>query len=171
METNFASTQSPKKQTSRKSWIILILVILVVAGGAYAVFTMMPTVKTDVVSGENPVAPVGGEPAGESEYQAIFLTTGQAYFGKIVGSMTGQYVEMEDIYYLQTQQPLQQNTKDKKPADQPSVSLVKFGGELHGPTDQMWFNRDNILVIQNLRVDSNVVKTIENYKKANAPTQ
>lgn len=171
MEKNFAGMPPMKKSSGVKSWFILGLVIIILAVAGYIVFKMVPQTTTELTAGDTQGAIAASEPAGESDYQAIFLTTGQAYFGKIVGSMTGQYVEMEDIYYLQTQQPLQQNTKDKKPADQPSVSLVKFGGELHGPTDQMWFNRDNILVIQNLRVDSNVVKTIENYKKANAPTQ
>lgn len=171
MEKNFAGVPPMKKNGGAKSWIILGLVIVIVAVSGYFVFKMMPANNSSDIGSENVPAITGAEPAGESDYQAIFLTTGQAYFGKVVGSMTGQYVEMEDIYYLQTQQPLQQSTKDKKPADQPSVSLVKFGGELHGPTDQMWFNRDNVLVIQNLRSDSNVVKTIENYKKANAPTQ
>jgi hypothetical protein len=61
---------------------------------------------------------------------------------------------------LQAQQSL-----DKKSAEQTKLSLVKLGGELHGPTDKVYVNRDHVLMIEDLRTDSNVVKTIESSKQ------
>jgi hypothetical protein len=45
--------------------------------------------------------------------------------------------------------------------------LIKLGGELHGPTDTMQINRDQILLIEDLRTDSNLVAAIGNYKAGN----
>ena len=39
----------------------------------------------------------------ESKQQAVFLTNGQVYFGKIVG-VTSDYVDLQAIYYLNSQQ-------------------------------------------------------------------
>jgi hypothetical protein len=54
------------------------------------------------------------------------------------------------------------------PAANPEINLVKLGGELHGPTDEMRINRDQILLVEDLRTDSNLVKAIDNYKARQA---
>ena len=40
------------------------------------------------------------------QYQAVFLTNGQVYFGK-VSHVDSSYVKIQDIYYLQVQQTVQ----------------------------------------------------------------
>ncbi len=94
-------------------------------------------------------------------YQAVFLVNNQVYFGKL-GSANAQFPVLTDIYYLQVNQPIQ--PVQKGATANPEINLVKLGGELHGPTDQMKINRDQILLIEDLRADSNLVKAIENYK-------
>lgn len=89
------------------------------------------------------------------QYQALFLTNGQVYFGKLT-NVDDKYVRLTDIYYLQVQQSVQ-------PADskaQPQVSLAKLGSELHGPEDAMEVNRDQVLFWENLKNDGKVVKAI-----------
>lgn len=102
-----------------------------------------------------------------SAYQAVFLVNNQVYFGKIANE-NSQFPVLRDIYYLQVNQPIQpvQTTNGRTPAQaaNPEINLVKLGGELHGPTDEMKINRDQILLIEDLRADSNLVKAIENYK-------
>ena len=63
---------------------------------------------------------------------------------------------------MQVNQPIQPVPKGQ--TAQPEINLVKLGGELHGPVDEMKINRDQILLIEELRADSNLVKAIENYK-------
>ena len=92
-----------------------------------------------------------------SDYQAVFLTNDQVYFGK-VGKSLGDQVLLTDIYYLQVSQPLQPSSPE------PNVNLVKLGNELHGPADIMRINRDHILFIEDLKPDSKVVEAIKNYK-------
>lgn len=94
-----------------------------------------------------------------SGYQAVFLTNNQVYFGK-VQNPNSQYVMLSDIYYLQVTQQLQPPTD----AQAQSLQLVKLGNELHGPTDEMQINRDQVMFIENLKDDSNIVKTIRDFQ-------
>ncbi len=99
------------------------------------------------------------------QYQAVFLTNGQVYFGK-VKNVNADYVKLEEIYYLQVQQTVQ--PKDGKATDNSNqeVSLAKLGGELHGPEDTMFINRDQVLFWENLKNDGKVAKAISDYKEA-----
>lgn len=88
-----------------------------------------------------------------STYQAVFLTNGQAYFGKLRGASSRTPV-LDDVYYLQT--PVQGQASGT-----PQFSLAKLGqGEVHGPQDRMFINRDQLLFWEDLRQDSQVLKTI-----------
>ena len=95
-----------------------------------------------------------------SKYQAVFLTNNQVYFGK-VSNLGSSFPTLTDIYYLQVTQALQPKTN----GTQPQINLVKLGGELHGPEDLMRINKDQILFVEDLKVDSQVVNAIKDYKK------
>lgn len=97
----------------------------------------------------------------DSSYQAIFLTNGQVYFGK-VADLNNQYVKLNDIYYLILQQPLQPQAEE--PVPPPAPVVIKLGDELHGPMDEMFINRDQVLFVEPLKTDSRVVKAIEDFK-------
>ena len=45
------------------------------------------------------------------QYQAVFLTNGQVYFGKL-HQVNGEYYRLTDIYYLQVADDLQAESKD-----------------------------------------------------------
>ncbi len=94
-------------------------------------------------------------------YQAVFLNNGQVYFGHVT-SFGRDLVKLEDIYYLQVNQGLQSQREDSG-LNQPDMSLVKLGNELHGPEDKMEIIRENILFIENLAEDSRVLKAIKDY--------
>ncbi len=98
------------------------------------------------------------------KYQAVFLTSGQVYFGK-VAHQNRQFVTVTDIYYLRVSQPLQPPEGEENAANQPNLALIKLGNELHGPVDKMEINRDHILFIEDMKADSKVVEAISDYKK------
>jgi|TARA_B100001971_G_C18107352_1_gene492261 hypothetical protein len=101
----------------------------------------------------------------KEDWQAVFLTNGQVYFGNIVGQNTAEVI-VKDIYYLQVTRPLQQTGEGEQQANpQGELSLVKLGNELHGPTDSMFINRDHVLFVEDLKDGSNVVTAIQNYKE------
>ncbi len=108
----------------------------------------------------------------KNKQQAVFLTNGQVYFGKIV-SVNKQYIDLQDIYYLNVSQQVQPDQKSSKASDQQSnnVSLVKLGCELHGPVDQMVINREQITFWENLKSDSQVSNAIKQWKEKNPQGQ
>ena len=147
---------------NKRSWIVLILAIIVVATAGYFIFGV-PSAdkKANAVGASMAAAPEIGD------YQAVFLVNNQVYFGKL-SNENAQFPVLKDIYYLQVNQPIQpaQTVKGApvQAAVNPDINLVKLGGELHGPSDEMRINRDQILLIEDLRADSNLVKAIEKYK-------
>lgn len=95
-----------------------------------------------------------------AEWQAVFLTNNQVYFGHLKNYNKG-YAILKDIYYLRVTDPLQQGS----PPQPPSINLVKLGGELHGPTDTMYIPKDKIMFWENLKADSQVAQAISNFLK------
>jgi hypothetical protein len=103
----------------------------------------------------------------KNKEQAVFLSNGQVYFGKIK-SVNKEYVSLQQIYYLNVNQQVQPNQKtDTSDSSNQSVSLVKLGCELHGPTDQMIINRDQVTFWENLKTDGQVTKAITQWLQQN----
>ena len=96
-----------------------------------------------------------------SEYQAVFLTNNQVYFGKL-SKLGSDFPILKDVYYLRLAQPLQ--PQDIRNPSQPQLNLVKLGNELHGPEDEMQINRDQITFVENLRADSRIVQAIIDFQ-------
>lgn len=99
----------------------------------------------------------------KSEYQAVFLTNGQVYFGKLQ-SINNDYLVLDNIYYLQVQQSVQDGTATTT-TDQNQAQLVKLGNELHGPEDQMQISSKQVLFWENLKADGKVAQSIAKYKE------
>lgn len=134
--------------SGKKTWVtvavaVVVLVVLGLGVGMYKMMTANAGVKT-------------------SQYQAVFLSNGQVYFGKL-SNISDRYVKLNDIYYLQVQQAVQPAEKDS--SEQPQVSLAKLGSELHGPEDEMLINRDQVLFWENLKDEGKVVKAIKDNQK------
>jgi hypothetical protein len=125
-------------------WVFGVVVIVVIL----AVFGVIPATWVPRVNGG---------------YQAVFLSNGQVYFGKLYRA-GGQYAVLRDIYYLQVTQPPQPIPAGETPPA--NVNVVKLGGELHGPEDEMRINRDHILFVEDLKGDSRVLLAIEQLKGA-----
>lgn len=104
----------------------------------------------------------------KNKQQAVFLTNGQVYFGKIK-DVNKQYVTLSGIYYLNVNQQVQPNQKDSSSnsSSSNSISLVKLGCELHGPVDQMIINREQVTFWENLKGDGQVAKAISQWVQQN----
>ncbi len=100
--------------------------------------------------------------------QAVFLTNGQVYFGKI-NEISKGYLTLSNIYYLNVNQQVQPNQKDANGNSNTnnSISLVKLGCELHGPVDRMVVNRDQVTFWENLKDDGQVSKAIAQWVQQN----
>ena len=87
-------------------------------------------------------------PGDGAKYQAVFLSNGQTYFGRLIDRI-GPYVKIENAYYIQ-QTP---SADDQTP---PESRLIKRGNELHQPLPEVLIPRTAILFIEDLRPDSPV---------------
>ncbi len=163
-------TQSPMPQetmqkASAMPWIILAVVVVVIA--VLAVIFRGQLFGKSSSNGAAMTSTMGTA----SGYQAVFLSNGQVYFGKI-SSTANDFITLKDIYYLQVvQQPPLQGTPQGTQADaqaQQSISLVKLGEELHGPVDEMHINRTQVLFYEDLKTEGQVVKAIQDYKTKQA---
>lgn len=97
-------------------------------------------------------------------YQAVFLTNGQVYFGKII-KKTPSSTTLTDIYYLQVQQPIQPVAEDDKNKQQTQIQLVKLGNELHKPKDEMVINNEQVLFTEEIQDDGQVGQAITRHKR------
>jgi hypothetical protein len=79
---------------------------------------------------------------GRAQYQAVFLTNGQTYFGRYYDRF-GAYAKIEDVYYLQ----------DVAGADASATQqtrIVRRGNELHGPGGRMLIPKSAVLFVEDL---------------------
>ncbi len=144
---------------SAMPWVILAVVLLVfVVAGVLFRDRLFPSNGTDTAMEDQ---------QSTSGYQAVFLSNGQVYFGKLSG-MTASYSTLEDIYYLQVTTPPAADgsqLNQQQAAQQQQLSLVKLGQELHGPVDEMKINRDQILFYEDIKEDGRVMQAIREYQK------
>jgi len=118
-------------------------------------------------------------------YQAVFLTNGQVYFGKLNqwSTMIGHDLVLTNVYYLQAGDSSKQTPKQleapssAKSTSQlttptptptptaPELSLIKLGSELHAPEDKLVINRSSVLFWENLKENGKVVRAITNFKQ------
>jgi hypothetical protein len=103
-----------------------------------------------------------GKYVNNKDLQAVFLNNGQVYFGNIK-TINSKYIDLTNIYYLRTDST--STTAAASSAN--NISLVKLGCELHGPTDEMLINVQQLTFWENLKGDGQVAKAIATYKQQN----
>ncbi|MBI3661583.1 MAG: hypothetical protein HY234_00830 [Acidobacteria bacterium] len=97
------------------------------------------------------------KPKFTTEHQAVLLTNGQVYFGKLEGLGT-PYPTLREVYYVQGKV----NPETKEVAN----ILVKRGKEWHAP-DLMILNPNHIILVEPVGPDSKVAQLIAELRKQN----
>ncbi len=122
---------------------------------AIALLAIAILIGTQVFQG----SAIGNAP-NSKKFQAVFLTNGQVYFGKLSG-LGGSYATLSDVYYIQS--GAQQGAAGASPAPsaQPNLSLVQLGQEIHGPEKQMQIAASQIVFWEDLKDDGKVVQAIK----------
>ena len=118
--------------------------VLAVAVGVISIFPVISSLKYDNYDKKDFIDP--------DAYQAVFLMNDQIYFGHLK-NINSDYLILSDVYYV-------------KIGQSGAGQLVKLGlGEPHGPKDEMVINQDQVLFWENLKFDSQVVKTIQSMQQ------
>lgn len=143
-----AGSKKPKMKRGKLWAIITAALVIVILGAGYWGYNAL----------------MQGRLIDSSKYQAVFLTNGQVYFGKLsrVGSDT---YKLNKIFYLQASQTESSdaNNPQKTSSSNSDVQLIKLGSEVHGPDDQMVIDKGQVLFYENLTKEGKVAKTIEQY--------
>lgn len=100
-------------------------------------------------------------------YQAVFLSNGQVYFGKLQGA-SSEYVKLTDVWYLrasETDTSTPSNKIQESSGDSANATIIKLGNEVHGPKDAMLISKNQVLFYENLKDDGKVMKAIKGTAK------
>ncbi len=144
---------NPKRRSKRPKLPVVAVIVGLLVAAALIAFSILLVQRTSAS------AQIDG-----SKYQAVFFTNGQVYFGKLE-SLSGGYFKLNDIFYLQSSDSNSDNGSNPQKTDKnaSNVQLIKLGSEIHGPTDEMVINRDQVLFFENLKPDSKVTDSIGKY--------
>ncbi len=90
---------------------------------------------------------------GRPQYQAVFLTNGQTYFGRYYDRI-GAYAKIEDVYYLQQGEATDASgTTDTR--------IIRRGRELHEPSSRMLIPKSAILFVEDLTDSSPIAQFMQ----------
>lgn len=155
-----APRPAPAGRRRRISWIVRELRIstFVVVVGCVLIIILLAAWLGLTVPGIKPES----SQINKNEYQAVFLTNGQVYFGKL-GTLNSSYLVLTNIFYLQSNGS-SNTTSSPQPKTNNNLTLVKLGqSELHAPEDKMVINQSQVSFWENLKDSSKVVTAIKQY--------
>ena len=138
----------PMSGVRRVFVVLLVLILLVVA----VVVVRTPAVGSAISA---ILAPGAGNVIDRAAYQAVFLTNGSTYFGKLQ-PQGDQWFVLTDVFYLSS-------------SEQSGTQLIKRGSEPQGPKEPMIIPAQQILFIENLRDDGDIVTAIRKFKSGELP--
>ncbi|HXR50359.1 MAG TPA: hypothetical protein VN778_05020 [Verrucomicrobiae bacterium] len=128
--------------------VLLVIIVILVALVAWFTVFSTPSSQSSYVD--------------SSTLQAVFLNTGQVYFGN-VKTLNSQYFVLGNVYYLQSSNGSSASSTNSNQ----NVSLVKLGCELHRPYDTMVINTAQITFWENLQSDGQVAKAVAQFEQQN----
>ncbi len=125
---------------------LLVIVALLIAALSFLIYSAKPVSQAKYVD--------------TGKLQAVFLNTGQVYFGNIT-SLNKDFYVLGNVYYLQSNA-----SANTKVANQ-NLALIKLGCELHKPYDRMVINSNEVTFWENLQGDGQVAKAVAQFKQQN----
>jgi hypothetical protein len=129
----------PKKKFLMHYFLVLLTLAIVILGVSL-IWWKISTANQQSVASE--------------QYQAVYLNTGQIYFGKLQNT-SGDFLTLKQAFTTQGQSATTQQT------DQNQATIIKVSQQVYGPDDSIALKSNQVLFWQNLRNDSKVVQAIE----------
>jgi len=142
--SEFASfvSQTPKKRKGR-AWLAITLIVVIILLATAWFFSWRS------VSWQK-----------EYKFKAIYLDNDQVYYAKVVRE-DSLSIYLDDVYYIQMEEQTIPATEEGAEAQKVSVPvLVKRGQELHQPTGWMQLNRDKVIAVEEIGLESEILKEI-----------
>lgn len=148
-------SRAPRRvsSTAWMKWVAVVAALgLIVAAG----WMLLPTNSRAVASTID-----------TDKYQAVFLSNGQVYFGKL-SVVDAEYMRLTNVYYLERQLTAgdtadeESDNKTTPTSSDNNFQLLKYSDVLYGSEDAMIISKDDIIRYENLRSDGVVAKAIAN---------
>lgn len=146
-----AYNYGPEKKRS-KALIWVIATVILVAALAVAGWLLVSNNRS------------GATGIDSSRYQAVFLTNGQIYFGKLK-DFNDMSFQLTDMYYPQAQAAGASEDEVVDATQQSNIQLYRVTDGVHGPEDQMIIMKNQILYYENLQENSKVTQLIKQNEK------
>lgn len=128
-----------------KKPVVILAVVLIVVVVAFGILLVK------VFKSDDPGAPSG--------YSAVFMTSGDVYFGKLSWF---PWPNLTNIWLLQRGVDAQ---------GKPQFGITKFTSAFWGPVDKMYLNPKEVLFWADLRKDSEAAKAFANPASLQQPSQ
>lgn len=145
-------THPPMYRERKSKWVIIcgaIVLALVLAVAGWLIFRNISSSTSNAID--------------KNKYQAVFMSGGQVYFGKLE-IINHDYVRLKDVFYIQSNGST--DAKDStKTTNNSNMQLIKLGDEVHGPESAMVINRDQMLFFENLKADSKVSQLMQQQRQ------
>ena len=149
-----AGTPRSRKQDSKSLIIGLLIGLVVVMAGVTAWFTLFDSRPSTT-----------GLDINSDKYQAVFLSGGQVYFGRLT-ELNEQYLKLSEVFYIKSGDETATGADTEQSSAAAGMQLIKLGDEVHGPEDAMVINRDQVLFFENLKSDGKVSQLIQQHRQS-----
>lgn len=157
---------SAPRRKGKNNWSDNIVVRIVNVLMTLAVVAVLIGLLIFVIYDKNTstTADTEGQYVKTANLQAVFLNTGQVYFGNIK-AVNSNFLVLRHIFYLESNST---SSSSSSSSSTPSnVTLVKLGCEIHAPLDQMVINRSAVTFWENLSPKGQVAEAVARWDKAN----
>lgn len=135
---------SHRKRPGKRTWLLLVLL-----AGALLAWLVLSRLLAPPLIGVN-----------QNQYQAVFLTDGTQYVGKLEAYDSAHY-KLTSAYFVSSSQTPQVSDKGSAPTASNQVALVKLENGLLGAENTMTIPRDKVLFYENLKPDGQAAKLLQ----------
>lgn len=148
------SESDPKQSSRRKKFLLPIMIGLVVVGLAVAGWFAWSNLRGSSLAIDS------------DKYQAVFLTNGNTFFGKLETAGDNQ-MKLSQVFYPESAATTDADDQQMENPDANTTRLIPFKEHMYGPEDEMMFDRSQLVFFMNLKSDGQVSKLIKEYQDKN----
>lgn len=136
---------SPKNRFVKPAIVVAIIIVLCVAG--WIVWSNLRDSGSVAID--------------SSKYQAVHLSSGNVFFGKLE-IINDEHLKLTEVFYAETVESDQ--AAEGQQGGENTTKLIPFEDYIYGPEDEMVIDRSQVVFFTNLKSDSGAGKLINDHK-------
>lgn len=139
--------ESKQNRFAWLKWLVGAIILTIAVGAAWMMWSQQRGIVATIDT---------------NKYQAVFLSNGQVYFGKLT-LVNSDYLQLASVYYLERQMTANSSASESETEQMPTdnnFQLLKYSDVLYGSEDAMIISKSDIIRYENLRPDGVVARAI-----------